>query len=180
MENGTKFHGSNVIVLLNFKLHNWQTVHTTILDLMHFKLRKLENFQFSICLCGPAECAERLNIRWIVANNPNQWQEHIYRSILSSQASRGSLACQILKTSDEQTRDEAEIRYHALRFGLGQLRWFGSLPTRDVRHCIAAMQCQMCEVRSKNLRQLESMAVAVRILIIRSRSLVTIALCFVL
>ena len=61
MENGTKFHGSNVIVLLNFKLHNWQTVHTTILDLMHFKLRKLENFQFSICLCGPTECAERLN-----------------------------------------------------------------------------------------------------------------------
>ncbi len=61
MENGTKFHGSNVIVLLNFKLHNWQTVHTTILDLMHFKLRKLENFQFSICLCSPAECAERLN-----------------------------------------------------------------------------------------------------------------------
>ena len=88
MENGTKFHGSNVIVLLNFKLHNWQTVHTTILDLMHFKLRKLENFQFSICICGPAECAERLDIRLIFANSSNPWQEHIYRSTLSSRVSR--------------------------------------------------------------------------------------------
>ena len=39
---------------------------------MHFKLRKLENFQFSICLCSPAECAERLN-KYVGASNASKW-----------------------------------------------------------------------------------------------------------